>query len=614
MADKSKKKRPIVAAKYTPVKDCPAKKGRAREKGSPAKNCRAAKRPGDAKKFPEGTRAKAQTRPAESGPAENDRAAATNPRKTNRAGAEGHGEQDRPAKKDRADKASTICPELGGPKLFSDWLYETTGIHVKLPKTAVCPGHTSPWKIFHTVFKKRPQLALILGGRGTGKTYLSALDTHLTSLTCPGHGTRVLGGSLAQSAQIYRALREFASLWTDEKGPTPIKALRKGEAVYKNGSEVAVLAASSTSVRGPHVPSLKLDEVDEIPEEHFEAAMGMCMNRRRGKDANSRASTLMTSTWHRHGGLMSRLIKQAGQEGFPLFTMCIFEVLEKCTPKRSGKNLEKCPDCPLFKYCHDVPKGVLPKAKRSNGHYSIEALIQKLKTTSTRTFEADYLCRGPKAEGVWFPKFSTETHVSERAEYDPALPVHVAIDSGVFTGAVFFQVTRDHKGDGSGEEIHVFAEYLNEGGTAEANARAIVEVARTFCKERIDRVSTDPAGGARNPIGPTVIAEYERAGLQPLERWPTGSVADGMALLESFAQPAEGSSKLLMHPRCKRLFEAFQSYRRAKRGGQWQDYPEDPQHPHEDLIDPLRGGLKLLYPEGRARPSALPRVAGRKVF
>ncbi|HEY2158934.1 MAG TPA: hypothetical protein VGH33_25110 [Isosphaeraceae bacterium] len=525
---------------------------------------------------------------------------------------------DRPAEQDRADEAPRILPQLASPKAFTDWLSRQIGIDVKLPTTAVCPGHTSPWDIFLAIFKDRPQLALVHGGRGTGKTYLSALDTHLTSLKCPGHGTRVLGGSLAQSEQIYRALREFVGLWPEDKDPKPIKSLRKGEAVYKNGSEVAVLAASSTSVRGPHVPSLKLDEVDEIPEEHFEAAMGMCMNRRKGrgsrKGSNSRASIVMTSTCHRRGGLMSRLIEQGEAGEFPLYTMCIFEVLEKCSPKRSGKHLEKCPDCPLVKYCHDVPEGATPKAKRSDGHYSIDALIQKLRAVSTRTFESDYLCRAPKAEGVWFPTFSAEANVSERAEYDPALPVHVAIDSGVTTGAVFFQVTPDHRGDGSSEYVHVFADYVREGGTAEANGQAILDVARILCKGRIDRVSTDPAGGARNPVGPTVIAEYERAGLRPLERWPIGPVADGLSLIESFVQPAEGPSRLLVHPRCKATIQAFQSYRRAKRGGQWQDYPEDPQHPHEDLLDPLRGGLRLLYPEGRARPPALRRIAARKVM
>ena len=531
-----------------------------------------------------------------------------------RADAKGCSAKSRPAAKARA-AAPTIRPNLKSPKEFSDWLRRTTGIDIKIASKAVCPGHSAPWDVFRAIFKDRPPLMLVLGGRGTGKTFLSALDTHLTSLKCPGHGTRVLGGSLAQSEQIYRALREFASMWPVEKDLKPIKSLRKGEAVYTNGSEVAVLAASSTSVRGPHVPSLKLDEVDEIPEEHFESAMGMCMNRRGPRHRRgARASAVMTSTWHRHGGLMSRLIERAEAGEFPLFTMCIFEVLERCPTSRSGKNQEKCPSCPLFKYCHDVPAGVAPKAKRSNGHYSIDALIQKLRTTSTRTFEADYLCRGPKAEGVWFPKFSTETHVSERAEYDPALPVHAAIDSGVFTGAVFFQVTRDPRGDGSGEHIHVFADYLREGGTAESNALAIREVARAHCGGRIDRVSTDPAGGARNPIGPTVIAEYERAGLRPLERWPVGSVADGMSLVESFVQPAEGPPRLLVHPRCRAMIQAFQSYRRAKRSGQWQDYPEDPQHPHEDLVDPLRGGLRLIYPEGRARTANLTRVPVRQVL
>ena len=29
------------------------------------------------------------------------------------------------------------------------------------------------------------------------------------------------------------------------------------------------------------------------------------------------------------------------------------------------------------------------------------------------------------------------------------------------------------------------------------------------------------------------------------------------------------------------------------------DYPADPQHPHEDLVDALRGGLKLMLEGGR---------------
>ena len=43
-----------------------------------------------------------------------------------------------------------------------------------------------------------------------------------------------------------------------------LQRLLATEAHYRNGSEISILAATHTSVRGPHVPSLKLDEVDEI--------------------------------------------------------------------------------------------------------------------------------------------------------------------------------------------------------------------------------------------------------------------------------------------------------------------------------------------------------------
>ena len=54
------------------------------------------------------------------------------------------------------------------------------------------------------------------------------------------------------------------------------------------------------------------------------------------------------------------------------------------------------------------------------------------------------------------------------------------------------------------------------------------------------------------------------------------SVADGLALLESFLCPADGGVRLLIHPRCIATSRALRDYRRARRSGQWQDYPEDP--------------------------------------
>ncbi len=432
---------------------------------------------------------------------------------------------------------------------------------------------------------ERPRLSLIHGPRGGGKSYMAGFATHVDSARRPGHETVILGGSEAQSAQVYAALKDFRRPFQD---CDLIGKFTATKAAYANGSEVRYIPASDKSVRGPHVPTLRLDEVDEIDPDIRESAFGMCMAKH-----GINASVSMTSTWHRIGGPMSDLLERGRAGEFPTYAFCAFEVLERCPTDRSGGHLEHCPACPLVKWCHEDrdqhPSG-LPKAKRSNGHYAIDSLIQKVKALSLRVFEADYLCLGPKADGLWFTRFDPTLggrHVTDAAEYDPDIPVYLAVDSGVVTGAVFFQVRKD--GDGT-ESIAVFADYFAEGLSAERNARAILAVADSRCNGRIDYRLTDPAGGSRNPVGPTVIAAYQAAGLG-MTRWPLGSVADGLEAVEGFLNPADDVSRLIIHPRCQHLVRAFQGYRRARRGGQWQDYPEDPQHPHEDLMDALRGGI-----------------------
>ncbi|WP_165072101.1 hypothetical protein [Paludisphaera rhizosphaerae] len=485
---------------------------------------------------------------------------------------------------------------------------------MKLPSVAVCRGHSAPLDFLRAQFVDRPPIVACLGARGSGKSFGSALSCHLDSLVYPGIGSRILGGSLAQSAQIHEALGKF-----DEARPgrTPWKRYNRESVVYRNGSKVAILACSAKSVRGPHVADLRLDEVDEIDSALRDAAMGMSMGLK-----GVPAMTVLTSTWHKLGGPMSDIVERGRAGEFPLFTMCIWEVLETCPDERSGANLERCDECPLKRWCHEDrderPDG-LPKAKRSAGHYPIDSLIQKVRMVSARVFGADYLCTGPKADGVWFKGFEVGRHVRPDAEYDPALPVYVSIDSGVFTGAVLFQ-HRPAVGS-SPPRINVFGEYLSEGVTAyDAAQRILAEVLERCGPDARRFVSTDSAGGARNPVGPTVIAEYKRAGLvgvRNIEEWPkyAGCVADGLATIEALIETADGTVHLAVHPRCVRTIAALQSYARAKRAGQWQDYPEDPQHPHEDLVDALRGGLKICLPNGlRSATAGFKTVSPRRVF
>lgn len=473
------------------------------------------------------------------------------------------------------------------------WVYAFTG--VELAREAVCCGHQAPFDAFADQCLLRPAVTLELGGRGTGKSFKAALRLHHDSRFHRNLSSRILGGSKDQSRQIYEALTQHirdarGSLGSD--AATILKLLDTA-ATYRNGSSVKILAASSTSVRGPHVPTLLLDEVDEIADDLRQSAIGMCMAK-----GGVTASLGMTSTWHKPQGPMADLIEQAKGGAFKLYTYCTFEVLERCPDSRSGIGLEKCGECPIFEWCHEDkfndPKR-LPKAKIANGHYAIDSLIQKVQTTSLRVFEADYLCKGPKADGIWFRDFDRAKHVHESAEYNPNLDVHLAIDSGNRTGAVWFQVRES----GDGHDITVFGEHYADSVSAEANARAILGVGNSLCGGRREFASTDPAGSYGTAVGPSVLAEYERCGLKRLSHWPKRSIPDSLALLESFVMSADGKPHLVIHPRCTHLISAMCSYERGGKAPQWSDLPKDPQHPAEDMVDALRGGLCHKFPDGR---------------
>lgn len=213
-------------------------------------------------------------------------------------------------------------------------------------------------------------------------------------------------------------------------------------------------------------------------------------------------------------------------------------------------------------------------------------------------------------EGQWFEAFG-DAHVSADAEFRSGFPVHLAVDCGVHTAAVWFQVDRR---DPAEPRVNVFGDYYAFNLPAVSAAEAIRARGVELCGGRYDRGSVDPAGRSATAVGPTVLGEYERAGLRGLNGWPSypGSVADGLGLVESFVSLSPPS--LTVHPRCRALVDAFANYRRAKRGGQWIDRPEDPQHPHEDVMDALRGGLMAEFPEGRKPQPQLRRVPANRVF
>jgi hypothetical protein len=214
-------------------------------------------------------------------------------------------------------------------------------------------------------------------------------------------------------------------------------------------------------------------------------------------------------------------------------------------------------------------------------------------------------------EGAWFGSFDPRRHVTLAAEYDPAWYVRCAIDAGTsrHTAALFFQVKNEPATERP--QVAVFGEYQALDVVSRKNAEAIKKLADGLpCRGRIDMVRVDPAATARSSLGPAAYSEYERVfGSRILARWPHHMVLDGLDTLDVLLD----AGNLILHPRCKMLKEAFQTYRRQFRGGQWIDFPADG-HPEEDLIDALRGGVRDALPDGNALARRLPQAHAWRVL
>lgn len=215
------------------------------------------------------------------------------------------------------------------------------------------------------------------------------------------------------------------------------------------------------------------------------------------------------------------------------------------------------------------------------------------------------------SEGAWFARFDTTKHVSEKAEYNPRLPVHLAIDAGtsLTTGACWLQFlqTGPHTW-----RVTCFGDFIAKGAFSEANAKAIKRHGETLpCAGRIDSAVIDPAADQNTSIGPNSYNEYERVfGSRILSRAPRHLVADGLDQLEVLLDRGD----LLLHPRSTHSKAAFQNYRRAQRGGEFLNKPADDQSPYEDSMDAIRYGVRSRFPGGFTAPSNLRDIPARTLF
>lgn len=293
-------------------------------------------------------------------------------------------------------------------------------LDIRIPDKRICPDHSSPFSFVADVFFGRVVDAIVWACRSGGKSFNEALLTFLDSHFHEKCDTTVLAGSFYQGKQVYDATLQ---LW-EQPGWSSflVGEPTKSETLLVNGSGFEVLTASQNSVRGPHPQRLKLDEIDELAPDLYEAALSQPLSKH-----GIPASTIMTSTMHRVFGLMQTVIENRHKMNLKLYKWCWLEVAERCNDicenVQDPKSIVFNKRCNLWEYCQG-------RAHDSVGYYPVEDVRKKRAQLDDDTWKSEWCVVRPSAKDMVYDPEDLEAATIEEIPYESPYPAYGAVDPG----------------------------------------------------------------------------------------------------------------------------------------------------------------------------------------
>lgn len=209
---------------------------------------------------------------------------------------------------------------LGTDAELLAWVEYAFGL--RIPAVACCPAHQTPAQAFCDAYFGRVPVAIWKASRGFGgKSTLLALLAMTEAITL-GVDVVVLGGSGQQSERVLDAM---GRMWPTTSWGRALLASAPGvrKTTLAQGNTIIALPASQTAVRGPHPPRLRIDEMDEIPLNIVDAAMGQPMDR-----GVVRSQTVLSSTHQYPDGTMTAMLTRAAQSEWRVYAWCWRESME----------------------------------------------------------------------------------------------------------------------------------------------------------------------------------------------------------------------------------------------------------------------------------------------
>lgn len=347
----------------------------------------------------------------------------------------------------------------------------------KIPSRKVCKEHNAPLE-FMQEFMYGDKDILVLANRSGGKTASSGMATGLVAYH-DRVSSKILGGSGEQSLRMYEETK-----WLLEQGYEDRLSddILKTEAPFKGGHKISIMTQSMKSVRGPHVPLVIYDEIDEFEEDVFEAGKSIPKT---DPSSGFKSKLVMQSTRHYAGGLMSREW-QMEDDDRARFAWCIWEIIEKCDERYN------CTSCALTN-AGCPGKKVL---EGSDGYFSIRDTIKMYKRLSPDAWHSEWLCDAPRKSGMVYNQFSRHLCGKRHWIRNLNLPIWRSCDYGIDNQTVvqYWQVDAERRG-------WLFFEMRWSGVAPSVIAKEMVAEERKRGFRKFDGTIVDPtAAGFRKEL------------------------------------------------------------------------------------------------------------------
>lgn len=337
----------------------------------------------------------------------------------------------------------------------------------------------------------------------------------------------IVHNSKRQARRFYQFFEKMSrkSWFEDDFDGRP----EKEEVRFKTGSRVEILATSETSARSPHGNLIIADEADAIPSGVYES-LNFAVDLT-DEISDRRALFVITSTQHRLGGNISRLLERLEEQGSKhtrVFRWCMREVIAPC-PRDAV-----CANCDLFNDCGGVAK------EKQDGFLTREKLVSlKERLVSKDAWDREMMLKPPRAGDTACPLFRDGFPYVYRFDAMKTLPSFHGWDFGVSTAIVFANF------DEKKQRVFVFDERLIQ----HKDHQHVVDVVNRI--DAYHRLPNPKSFG--DPHGGQDILTYARLGHVILSYMGRRKQSRLDVLNWFMEYRDDGKPGIAIHPRCKQL-------------------------------------------------------------